>query len=99
MLQFLSRYGTAEGKVLNNVMENYFNRKNIKPISYLKNPALVTLQTIWLKHHHVPLSELTPKSSPTLTTDPDLGSATLEQKRKQVLEMEQEISEKDDIIR
>ena len=47
-------------------MENYFNRKKIKPIAYLNDPKLCQLQTIWLKFHHVPLSELTPKSSPTL---------------------------------
>ena len=48
-------------------MDSYFNRKNIKPIVYLKDMQLISLQKIWLKYHHVPLTEMTPKSSPIIT--------------------------------
>jgi len=47
-------------------MENYFNRKKIKPMTYLSDPKSAHLQAIWLKFHHVPISELTPKSSPAI---------------------------------
>lgn len=36
LLSFLQRHGDSYSKTLNNVMENYFNRKAIKPIVYLK---------------------------------------------------------------
>ena len=49
-------------------MDNYFNRKNIKPLSYLQQPHLKPLQTIWLKYHHVPVAHLTPKSAQTITS-------------------------------
>jgi hypothetical protein len=88
-------------------MENYFNRKAIKPIAYLKEPALAPLQAIWFKYHHILPSELTPKSSPTIqaansfeSSAPSMTAsnipskmsttnASVEEKRKRVLEMEQ----------
>jgi hypothetical protein len=67
LLYFLERYGSTYDKTLNHAMENYFNRKKIKPLVFLQKPNLVSLQTIWLNYHHVPLSELTPKSTPSIS--------------------------------
>jgi hypothetical protein len=67
--EFIRRYGETDCKVLNNVMENYFNRKNVKPMAYFKQYGLVKLQTVWMKYHHVPSSELMKiKSSPTISS-------------------------------
>jgi len=56
-------------------MENYFNRKNIKALAYLKNFGLTQLQSIWLKYHHVSASELlAPKSSTSIIIDDEIRS-------------------------
>ena len=56
LIEFLKRNGDGESKVLNNVMENYFNRKCIKPMQYLKDLNITKLQAIWLKYHHIAVS-------------------------------------------
>jgi hypothetical protein len=113
LLEFLSRYGEGECKILNNVMENYFNRKSIKPMVYLRNPALSRLMQVWLKYHHVPAAELVIKSTPNILEDDEENRSrtrtealfrrasdetTLELKRKQIVELEKEIFFKDNFI-
>ena len=49
-------------------MDSFFNRKNIKPLPYLQQPHLQALQAVWVKFHHIPISQLTPKSSPTISS-------------------------------
>ena len=55
MLAAVDRFKDGLDKTINNVMENYFNRKNIKPLTYLQQPKLLPLQNIWVKFHHVSL--------------------------------------------
>ena len=49
-------------------MDNFFNRKNIKPLPSLQQPHLQPLQAVWVKFHHIPILQLTPKSSPTISS-------------------------------
>lgn len=43
-------------RVLNNVMENYFNRKGIKAISFLQENNLDYLLKVWTAYHHAVLT-------------------------------------------
>jgi hypothetical protein len=64
--EFWNRFGESEGKVINNVLENYFNRNNVKPLIYLRS-HLPKLLPLWLKYHHVSASEMvTLKSTPLI---------------------------------
>ncbi len=45
----------SESQIVNHVMENYFNRNNIKPANYFKqlnNSKAMEMEMIWSKHHH-----------------------------------------------
>jgi hypothetical protein len=50
---YIDRGVDKNDKILNNVMENYFNRKNIKAIPYLQSHNLTLLLKIWMNYHHV----------------------------------------------
>lgn len=66
VMEFWGRFGEAEGKVINNVLENYLNRNSLKPLAYLKG-NLPKLLPLWLKYHHISASEMvTLKSTPLI---------------------------------
>jgi hypothetical protein len=50
--QFVAKSNETDYKLINNVMENYFNRNNIKAIHYLQDNNLPKLLTVWQKYHH-----------------------------------------------
>ena len=59
-------------------MDNFFNRKNIKALSYLQQPHLQPLQSVWLKFHHIPIAHLTPKSTPTISSSALIPSISVQ---------------------
>jgi hypothetical protein len=67
--EFWTRFGEAESKVLNNVLENYLNRNNLKPLIYLR-ANLPKLLPLWLKYHHVSATEMVSlKSTPLIAEE------------------------------
>lgn len=98
--------------MLNNVLENYFNRNNHKPLVYLK-ANLPKLLPLWLKYHHISATEMiTLKSTPHIALEEETRSRKrteqlhrrnmqedLEAKRRKVAELENEIYFKDSMIR
>jgi hypothetical protein len=41
-------------------------------MSYLKNPILNKLQTIWLKYHHVHITEINTPITPIIASSPSV---------------------------
>lgn len=95
-MEFWTRYGEAECKIINNVLEYYFNRNNIKPLAYLKNPPMSKLLSVWLKYHHVSASEMvTLKSTPLIPIEEETRSRKrTEQLHRKPLEEDNETKRK-----
>ena len=101
-------------KIINNVMENYFSRQDIKPVNYLLEHELEPLQQIWEKYHHIvmptePISAKTTSSSIGLgpykstirqrhTTDARILVETPDMKKKKIELLRKENCQKDSII-
>lgn len=49
-----SMLSKPEAQIVNHVMENYFNRNNIKAVNYFKqaNGNCADMEIIWSKYHH-----------------------------------------------
>lgn len=96
--EYMSRTAGGNPRTLNNVMENYFNKKGIKPAQYLQAHNLIRLLAIWVEYHH---------SCQQLSLSPDLkatirdGSTpvlTAAEKRVKIKCLESEIKSKDEVI-
>ena len=46
--EYMGRTAGGNARTLNNVMENYFNKKGIKPAQYLQSHNLIRLLAIWI---------------------------------------------------
>lgn len=60
LLQYCKIEGKIGEKTINTILENYFNRKGIRPAEYLENVELEPLKLIWEDFHHKIHSRVTP---------------------------------------
>lgn len=53
ILGFVLERGVEGERMINRAMENYFNRKGIKPMAFLAESNLQFLRAVWMNYHHV----------------------------------------------
>lgn len=51
-MKYYEKENEQGDNVINHILENYFNRKSLKPTDYFVDPALAILRSIWEKYHH-----------------------------------------------
>jgi hypothetical protein len=64
LAEYLRMQGETAEPVINHILENYFNRKSLRPADYFLPPALAPLRAIWEKYHHK-LTLRAPRPDPT----------------------------------
>jgi hypothetical protein len=80
-------------------MENYFNKKGIKPIPYLQTYNFPLLLRVWMDYHHT-FEALTPTQEMTTsrTLEGNSPEVSLTEKINRVSQIESEIKAKDETI-
>jgi hypothetical protein len=53
VMGFVAERGVEGERMVNRAMENYFNRKGIKPMVFLAESSLQFLRAVWMNYHHV----------------------------------------------
>lgn len=73
LLTYLSNNSPDAANTVNTVLENYLNRKALRPADYLADPQLLPLKILWEQFHH----KLDRKTMTRMNPVPETGKAKL----------------------